>query len=102
MNLKNVIQKPIITEKSLSQTPLGKYTFAVDRQASKGQIKTAVEKYFKVNVVDVTTVSLKGKKKRIAKTRRLVKLADQKKAVVQLREGQKIDYFETGGTEKKS
>lgn len=97
MNLKSIIRRPIITEKSINQAGLGEYTFAVDKQATKGQIKQAVEQFFGVDVKQIRTLKLKGKTKRVLKTRKKIKLSNWKKAVVRIKEGQKIDCFEVGG-----
>lgn len=100
MNLKNIIKRPVITEKVINQTAFGEYTFMVDRSATKDQIKEAVEKFFEVNVIRVRTLRLKGKAKKVGKLRKTINLPDRKKAVVKLKEGQKIEYFEVGGGEK--
>lgn len=96
MKLKDVIQKPIITEKATQETALGRYSFKVDKRANKRQIAEAIENFFKVHVQKVRTVMMKGKRKRMARRRREIKLPDWKKAIVQLAEGEKIDIFETG------
>lgn len=75
-----------------------KYTFLVGKGANKKLIKKAVEEFFKVNVLKVRTIKIKGKKIKVGRLRRKEKkLPDIKKAIVQLKEGQKIDIFETGG-----
>lgn len=84
MNLYQVIKQPIITEKSTAQASQGKYTFEVDKKASKGEIKRAVEELFGVKVLDVRTANIRGKGVR----------GDWKKAVVTLKEGDKIDIFD--------
>jgi large subunit ribosomal protein L23 len=94
MDLSFVIKKPLITEKSLQKTKQGKFTFMVDKKASKDQIRKAVEKFFKIKVLDVWTVNMLGKTKRKGKLRRPVKQPDWKKAVVRLEKGKKIDLFE--------
>ncbi len=86
-NLYQVIKRPVITEKSALQVVDSKYTFKVDKRASKGEIKRAIEKLFEVTVLDVKTMSVKGKGKK----------PDWKKAVVTLKEGDKIELFEVGG-----
>lgn len=96
MNLKNVIKQPIITEKSIDQTAADEYTFVVDKVATKSQIKKAVEEFFGVNVTRVRTLRIKGKVRRAGKRRMKIKLPDWKKAVVKIKEGQKIEYFEMG------
>lgn len=84
MDLKNVIKKPLVTEKSTEATSFGRYSFEVDRRADKKTIKQAVEKYFGVHPQRVWLAAIlkKGKKR--------------KKAIVQLAGGEKIDLFKTG------
>lgn len=94
MKLKNVIKKPIITEKSTKALSLGRYAFEVDRRANKAEIARAVEEFFKVHVHGVRTVMVRGKKKRIGRFRQKFKQPDWKKAFVQLAEGEKIDAFD--------
>jgi large subunit ribosomal protein L23 len=96
------IVRPLVTEKSIAQTALSQYSFAVAPDASKRRIKAAVEGLFKVKVLRVNTVSVKGKRKHDVRrrTRRpTVQRSDWKKAIVTLREGDKIElggvnYFE--------
>ena len=95
--MKDINLKPIITEKSMSVTASGKYTFLVKKEANKNEIRKAVEDLFKVNVVSITTVVRKGKTRRIGKKRIEKLLASRKKAVVKLKDGQKIAAFEQGG-----
>ena len=81
----DVIQKPVITEKSMEIMGDKKYTFLVHTEATKSQIKEAVEKMFSgTKVASVNTMNLEGKKKR----RGMVygKTAKTKKAIVQLTE----------------
>lgn len=94
MDLKNVIKKPIITEKATQEAALGRYSFEVDRRANKREIARAIEEFFKVRVQKVRTIMVRGKRKRVGRTRREVKRSDWKKAIVQLTEGQKIDIFD--------
>lgn len=101
MKLKDIIKRPIITEKSIVQTAVGEYSFVVSRQATKGQIKEAARRFFGVDAIKVRTIAVKGKTKRVGKLRKVIKLPDWKKAIVKLKEGQKIEYFETGGKNKK-
>lgn len=98
MDLSQVIKKPHITEKSMRLVAENKYTFLVNLGADKKIIKKAIEKAFKVNVLGVKTIKIKGKKRRVGRFRRKEKkMPDIKKAIVQLKKGQKIDVFETGG-----
>jgi len=94
MNIDLVLKKPVITEKSLAEISFNKYTFEVDKKASKNQIKEAVEKLFKVSVLDVAIVNLKGKIRRYGKLRKKTQLSGYKKAVVRLKKGDKIPLFE--------
>jgi large subunit ribosomal protein L23 len=101
--VRRTVVRPVVTEKSIAQTAASQYTFAVAPQASKHLIKTAIENLFKVKVLRVNTVSVKGKRKHDLRrrTRRpSVQRSNWKKAVVTLREGDKIElggvnYFES-------
>lgn len=75
-----VIIKPIVTEKSNDAVQLGKYTFKVNKKATKVDIKRAVEKLFSVKVKKVNTISVKGKQKRVGKSVGMT--SDWKKAIV--------------------
>ena len=97
MKINFVLKQPIITEKGTKLGEAGGYLFRVDRQARKEDIKKAVEKFFKVKVIKVRTMNVVGKKRRALKSRKQIKQADWKKALVFLKEGDKIDLFETGG-----
>lgn len=95
MNLSDYIVKPIISEKSFSEAKnSNKYTFLVRRDASKTNIKNAIEKLFNVKVLGVYTSIVKGRKIRL--TRKGKQDTDQsyKKARVKLMPDQKIDIFE--------
>lgn len=74
-----------------------KYTFAVARDASKGNIKQAVEKLFGVTVSDVQTANIRGKEIRTGRKRWPHRRSDWKKAVVTVSAGDKIEIFESGG-----
>ncbi|MGB2580042.1 large subunit ribosomal protein L23 [Elusimicrobium simillimum] len=88
-----VIKKPLLTEKSLIlRDEQNKYSFVVAKTASKGEIITAVEKFFNVTVEKVNTSAIKGKVHRMG--RFAGKRADYKKAIVTLKEGDKIDVVE--------
>jgi large subunit ribosomal protein L23 len=77
-----VIVKPIVTEKSNEGVQLGKYTFKVNKKATKVDIKRAVEKLFNVKVLKVNTISVKGKDKRVGRS--VGKTSDWKKAIVSI------------------
>ncbi len=90
---RKIIIGPIITEKSNFQKEMSKtYVFEVSPEANKFEIKTAVEKLFSVHVIDVRTISVKGKVKRTKwiKGRR----KNTKKAYVKIKENQRIEIFE--------
>jgi large subunit ribosomal protein L23 len=88
-----IIHRPLVTEKSLTQNAeRNKVSFLVDHTANKQEIRAAVERIFAVKVIEVNTIYLKGKRKRTRM--REGKRPDQKKAVVTLREGDKIEFFE--------
>ncbi|HUV72562.1 MAG TPA: 50S ribosomal protein L23 [Clostridia bacterium] len=88
--------KPVITETSMEMARRNWYTFVVPLGENKNTIKRLVEKTFAVEVLAVKTMIVKGKSKRSLKTRRVVKKPDWKKAMVKVKEGQKIAVFETG------
>jgi len=85
----DVIRRPVITEKSTAASEHGKVVFVVAPDASKGEIKSAVEALFKVKVERVNTLNRKGKQKRFRG--RLGRQSDTKRAIVTLAEGQMID-----------
>ncbi len=84
----DVIKALIRTEKSTISEPAGVYLFLVDTRANKIQIRKAVEEVYKVKVKNVNTFVSLGKMKRVR--HQIGKTADIKKAIVTLREGQKI------------
>lgn len=94
MRLTGIIEKPILTEKSVNtQAEFNKYAFKVNRKASKGAVAEAVEKLFGVNVVDVTTMIMPGKRRRLKNKNLFKKTPSWKKAIVKIKDGQKIDMF---------
>lgn len=88
----DVVIKPVVSEKSVSLMENGKYTFKVAKDANKIEIRQAIEAIFKVDVVNVATMNVKGKKKRMGRSEG--KRPDWKKAIVTLKEGQQIEVFE--------
>ena len=92
----DVILKPVVTEKSMELMGEKKYTFLVHTEATKSQIKEAVEKMFAgTKVKSVTTMNNEGKRRRVRGTMQFGKTAKTKKAVVQLtEESADIDIFE--------
>jgi len=88
-----IIRRPLITEKaSALREAYNQYTFEVDRSANKIEIKSAVEELFEVGVVNVRTLRVHGKVKRLGRFQG--KRADLKKAIVTLREGDSIELYE--------
>ena len=76
----DIIIKPIITEKSSMDMQEGKYTFKVNKKATKPEIAKAVEKLFEVKVLKVNTINVKGKEKRVGVHQG--RTSDWKKAIV--------------------
>lgn len=95
MDLKYLIRRPIVSEKSLFMANTGKFTFEVDANATKPQIKEALKQYFGVHVVEVRTVSMHGKRRRVPGKRAWYNAADWKKAVVVLAKGERLPQFES-------
>jgi large subunit ribosomal protein L23 len=91
---RDVIIRPVVSEKSYGLLEDNVYTFVVAPQASKPEIRDAVEKIFDVTVVKVNTLNRKGKRKRNRKNFSFGTRADQKRALVTLAEGDSIDLFE--------
>jgi large subunit ribosomal protein L23 len=88
-----VIRKPLVTEKSTQQKETtNQYAFEVDRKANKIEIESAIERLFKVKVVGIRTCNVLGKMKRLG--RKYGKRPDWKKAIITLKEGDRIDFFE--------
>jgi large subunit ribosomal protein L23 len=92
MNVYEVIRRPLITEKTTMLNGLNTYGFEVAREANKIEIKRAVEELFKVDVVKVNTLNVRGKVRR--RGRMVGRTPSWKKAYVTVAEGQKIDIFE--------
>ena len=92
MNARDILIKPIVTEKSTALMAEGKYTVKVPLKANKYQIRDAVEEIFNVKVAAVSTMRMEGKKKRMGRFEG--KRSDWKKAIVTLKEGETIELFE--------
>ena len=88
-----IVRRPLITEKSTQQKETNRqYIFEVEGTANKIEIKSAVERLFKVKVLQVRTFNVLGKVKRLG--RKYGKRPDWKKAIITLKEGDRIDFFE--------
>ena len=92
MHLSDVLHRPLITEKNAILQAQNKYAFEVAKEATKPQIKQAVEKAFRVKVSGVNIVIVSGKTRRVG--RRVYNTPSWKKAFVTLRAGDKIEFFE--------
>ena len=91
---RDVIIRPVVSEKSYSLLDQGVYTFVVAPGANKIEIRHAVEVIFGVNVVNVNTLNRPGKRKRNRGKSTFGKRADTKRAIVTLANGQTIPIFE--------
>lgn len=90
-----VLKRPIITEKSMRLAQIGLYTFEIDKEASKPMVAKAVTDKFSVKVMAVKIINIKGQIKTQRTARLEYRLANIKKAMVQVGKGQKIAIFET-------
>ena len=93
MQLHEIIKRPLVTEKNATLQPTGKSVFEVGARANKMQIKNAVEDAFKVTVLSVNVITIQAKEKHVG--RRVVKSSPWKKAIVTLKDGDKIELFES-------
>lgn len=97
----DIIIAPIITEKSMQDVSLGRFTFKVAMGANKDIIKKAIEEKFKVNVLKTFISVIKGKRQRIGIRRREINVTPWKKATVRLAKDQKISLFDQGAQSDK-
>ena len=91
-NPRDVLIRPLVTEKTSGMMQDNKYTFEVALKATKTEIRQAVETIFKVKVIDVKTIRVGGKVKRMGAS--VGRTSDYKKAIVKLAEGNTIPVFE--------
>ena len=91
MDSRDVIIRPILTEKTTFLAESGKYVFRVHDRANKLEIQRAVEELFRVDVVSVNVARMKGKWRRFGRSRG--RRPDWKKAIVTLQAGQSIELF---------
>jgi large subunit ribosomal protein L23 len=94
MDARSVIIRPIISEKSYAGIEHNRYTFEVDKRASKPEIADAVAEVFSVTVTNVNTMNVPGKKRRLRTASGMTR--SWKKAVVTLKQGDSIEFFEGG------
>jgi len=93
MDIYSVIKEPHIAEKAnLQKESNNQVSFKVDKRANKVEIRKAVETIFKTKVLDVKTLNMKGKKRKVG--RNIGKRPDWKKAIVKLAPGENIEFFE--------
>jgi len=92
---RDVVLRPVVSEKSYGLLDRNVYTFVVHEDATKIQIRDAVEQIFNVRVTKVNTLNRKGKRKRMRRSAQYGKRADTKRAIVTLASGSRIDLFET-------
>ncbi len=92
---RSIIIRPVVSEKSYGLLDEGVYTFVVHRDASKIQVRDAVESIFNVRVVKVNTLNRKGKRKRNRRQATFGSRPDTKRAIVTLAPGGRIDLFES-------
>ncbi|MDG2028596.1 MAG: 50S ribosomal protein L23 [Acidimicrobiales bacterium] len=91
---RDVIIRPVVSEKSYGLLEENVYTFVVAPSASKPEIRDAIEEIFDVSVLKVNTLNRKGKRKRNRRTGGFGQRSGQKRALVTLAEGNSIDLFE--------
>jgi len=91
MRVSNIVEKPIVTEKTMALEIDSKYVFRVNLRSSKGAIANEINRLYGVDVDGVSTMIMPGKKRRIIGTRRFTKTKKWKKAVVKVKAGQKIE-----------
>lgn len=91
MEARDILIRPLISERSTDLMQEGKFVFVVDKRANKIQIADAVEEIFKVTVENVNTINVKGKTKRRGRT--VGKTTSYKKAIVKLKAGDTIEFF---------
>ena len=91
---RDVIVRPVVSEKSYTLLEDNVYTFVVAPTASKPEIRDAIESIFEVSVVKVNTLNRKGKRTRNRRNMTFGRRPDQKRALVTLAEGDSIDLFE--------
>ena len=92
MQLYEILKRPLVTEKSTALATVGKYIFEVGQEANKYEIKDAVQKAFKVSVTAVNVITVPGEMRRVGRNRAYRQ--PWKKAIVTLKEGDKITIFE--------
>jgi len=93
MKVNNVVVKPVVTEKTMALELERKYAFRVNMKASKGAVANEINRLYGVDVEKVRTMIMPGKKRRVLGTRKFTKTQKWKKAIVTVKEGQKIELI---------
>jgi len=91
---RDIIIKPVVSEKSYGLYDSNVYTFVVHPDATKPEIRDAIQAIFEVKVRKVNTLNRSGKRKRNRRSGTMGQRSDQKRAIVSLAEGQSIDLFQ--------
>jgi large subunit ribosomal protein L23 len=92
-NARDIIIRPVVSEKSYDMIEQNRYTFEVAKTASKPQIASAIGEVFGVTVTNVNTMNVSGKPRRLRHAKGLTR--SWKKAIVTLKQGDSIEFFET-------
>jgi large subunit ribosomal protein L23 len=92
---RDIIRRPVISEKSYALLDQNVYTFEVSPDANKVEIRQAVEAIFGVRVINVNTLNRQGKRKRNRRDGKVGKRPDRKRAIVSLAEGDRIEIFQS-------
>jgi large subunit ribosomal protein L23 len=96
-SVRDVIIRPVVSEKSYEELEANRYTFLVAPDSNKTQIKQAIESIWNVRVLKVNTMNRKGKTKQGGRYRSVMgQRANQKRAIVTLAQGDQIEIFESG------
>jgi large subunit ribosomal protein L23 len=95
-----VLIKPLITESSLAEAAKNRYSFVVNKAATKTEVKNAINKVFGVKVLKIQTITIRGKSYRTGRKMIMRKKADHKKAIVTIEKGKTIDLFEATKQDK--
>lgn len=90
--MSGIIKKPILTEKARVLSKKGQYVFEVEKNANKNEIKKAIEDLYNVEVVNVKVLKIPGKQRTLGRISGWKR--GYKKAIVRIKEGQKIEIFE--------
>ncbi|MDP2624592.1 MAG: 50S ribosomal protein L23 [Candidatus Peregrinibacteria bacterium] len=100
MELYQVLIKPVVSEKATAEAGQGKYTFVVNKKATKIDIKNAIRMLYGVNATDVTVRPTPKKVRIVRRGQEMVKRKPVKKATVTLEAGKKIDIYKFNPTKK--